>query len=133
MAKYRATMNVGKYHAARIEWCSEKPFENYKPKISDISFFDPAEDDDVIVPLTKAAIAFFVEPTGDENEYAIFFSGTIEFELDPEQERILEKEDYGVDYDLTFSGPDGEVLSCGDDEMRVETHDEFFLEDIEAL
>jgi hypothetical protein len=135
MTKYRARLNVGRHHAYRIGWHSEKPFENYRPKVSDIGFFDDDEvmyEEGMIVPLTKAAIAFFVQPVGENNTYDIFFSGIIEFELDPEQERILEK-DYLFDYNLTFSGPDGEVLSCGDDEMSVEAHDEIFLEDLEAL
>jgi hypothetical protein len=125
-------MNVESDEAYSIEWRSEKPFENYKPKLEEINFLDEEKGRYIYVPVTKADIQYSIETMG-ENEYDIFFSGSIEFELDPEQKRILEKEGYHVDYFLTFSGADGEVLCSGDDELEFVHNINIDLEDFEAL
>jgi hypothetical protein len=129
MAKYTATINTGAYS---IEWRSKKPFENYKPKIVEINFFDEKNEDDIIAPLTRSDVEFSIEAAGDGNQYNIYFSGTIEFELEPKQRRILKKEGYLVDYCVSFSGPDGDGASSGEEFELIE-NTSFTLENFKAL
>ena len=129
MSKYRASVSTA---AFSIEWRSQKPFENYKPEIDEITFFDEKNEDDIIAPLTRSALKFSIEAAGDGNQYNIYFSGTIEFELEPKQRRILEKEGYLVDYCVSFSGRDGGAVSSGEEFELIE-NTSIALENVEAL
>jgi hypothetical protein len=52
--------------------------------------------------------------------------------LEPKQRRILEKEGYVVDYCVSFSGPDGDAASSGE-EFELTGNTNITLENVEAL
>jgi len=127
--KYKATLKAGQGEAYRIKWLSKTPFKNYKPLIDEINFYDDAKETDVLIPLTANSLEFKREPAG-KNVYDVFFSGTIEFELNAKQKKALEEREFSIDYLMTFVGENDQVAESGE-EYELVYNTNITLEDCE--
>ena len=118
----KAHIETGSDEPYRLEWLSEdKEFSNYKPNLDSINFYDEKTEEDIEIIPSGKSIKFSINPVkNEENNFDITFSGSIEFNIEETQYKILEGRDFSIDYVLEFENEDGDVADGDDDFEFIE-------------
>lgn len=86
-----------------IRWLSGTPIDQCIFYIDEINFFHKAEDEYVYIDIDrdKSLVQFEIhKKDDDEDVYILTFSGVVEFDLPKDEEKILRRNGYSVDYSI---------------------------------
>lgn len=104
----------------RIKWLSqEKHFCDFKPDVLNM-YVCTYNYDEIDFEFTSKNLEFYSLPVdGEDNEFDIWYCGTIEFEVREDQYEVMKKSDFRVGYFIDLINKDGDLAEDEVDYLEI--------------